>query len=64
MNTTRKRYDVIISEPSNPWIAGVNNLFTMEFYRRVQTHLEPDGVFCQWIQLYELSPRTFAHFST
>lgn len=54
------RYGLIVSEPSNPWIAGVNNLFTVDFYRRVQSRLEPDGVFCQWLQLYELSPETFA----
>ena len=53
------RYDLIVSEPSNPWIAGVNNLFTVDFYREVKRRLEPDGVFCQWIQLYELSPQTF-----
>lgn len=53
------RYGVIISEPSNPWIAGVNNLFTVDFYRRVRTRLTPDGVFCQWVQTYELSPATF-----
>jgi len=53
------RYGLIISEPSNPWIAGVNNLFTVDFYRRVKSRLEPDGVFCQWMQLYELSPETF-----
>ncbi|MEO5987776.1 MAG: hypothetical protein ABIU54_07320 [Candidatus Eisenbacteria bacterium] len=53
------RYGLIISEPSNPWIAGVNNLFTVDFYQRVRARLEPDGVFCQWIQLYELSPQTF-----
>ena len=52
-------YGVIISEPSNPWVAGVNNLFTVDFYRRVRARLRPDGVFCQWLQLYELSPRTF-----
>lgn len=52
-------YGLIISEPSNPWIAGVNNLFTVDFYQRVRARLEPDGVFCQWIQLYELSPETF-----
>ena len=52
-------YGLVISEPSNPWIAGVNNLFTVDFYRRVRTRLRADGVFCQWIQLYELSPRTF-----
>jgi spermidine synthase len=54
------KYGVIISEPSNPWIAGVNSLFTVDFYRLVKTRLEPDGVFCQWLQLYELTPETFA----
>ncbi|HLK89893.1 MAG TPA: tetratricopeptide repeat protein [Polyangia bacterium] len=54
------RYGVIVSEPSNPWIAGVNNLFTADFYRQVRARLEPDGVFCQWLQLYELTPETFA----
>ncbi|HEV8481767.1 MAG TPA: fused MFS/spermidine synthase [Candidatus Eisenbacteria bacterium] len=51
-----RTYDVIISEPSNPWVAGVNNLFTVDFYRRVRTALAPRGVFCQWIQAYEISP--------
>jgi spermidine synthase len=54
------KYGVIISEPSNPWIAGVNSLFTVDFYRLVKAHLEPDGVFCQWLQLYEMTPQTFA----
>jgi len=52
------RYDVIISEPSNPWIAGVANLFSEEFYRIVKARLSPDGRFCQWIQAYELSNET------
>jgi spermidine synthase len=56
MNMTRKQYDVIISEPSNPWIAGVASLFTSEFYDRAAQVLKPDGVFAQWIQLYELDP--------
>jgi spermidine synthase len=56
----RERYDVIVSEPSNPWIVGVNNLFTVDFYRRVRASLAERGVFCQWMQLYELSPATFA----
>ena len=56
MNVTRKQYDVIISEPSNPWIAGVASLFTAEFYERAAQVLKPDGVFAQWIQLYELDP--------
>jgi spermidine synthase len=56
MNTTRKQYDIIISEPSNPWIAGVASLFTAEFYDRAAQVLKQDGVFAQWIQLYELDP--------
>jgi spermidine synthase len=56
MNTTRKQYDIIISEPSNPWIAGVASLFTAEFYDRAAEVLKSDGVFAQWVQLYELDP--------
>ena len=57
MNVTRKQYDIIISEPSNPWIAGVASLFTAEFYDRAAQVLKPDGIFAQWIQLYELDPQ-------
>jgi spermidine synthase len=56
MNVTRKQYDIIISEPSNPWIAGVASLFTAEFYDRAAEVLKPDGIFAQWVQLYELDP--------
>jgi spermidine synthase len=56
MNSTQKKYDLIISEPSNPWIAGVASLFTAEFYDRAAEVLKPDGVFVQWVQLYELDP--------
>src|SRR5262249_20892678 len=56
----RGRYGLVISEPSNPWIAGMNNLFTVDFFRRVRARLEPDGVYCQWFQAYELPPPTFA----
>lgn len=52
-------YGLIISEPTNPWIAGVNALFTTDFYRRVRGRLAPAGVFCQWVQLYELSPESW-----
>ena len=47
-------YDIIISEPSNPWIAGASNLFTRDFFRIAGSALRPDGTFCQWVQLYEL----------
>jgi spermidine synthase len=55
-----KTYDVIISEPSNPWIAGVSSLFTVEHFSRAKDHLKPGGVFGQWVQLYELSPENVA----
>lgn len=53
-------YEVIISEPSNPWLVGVNNLFTTDFYRLAKQHLTAHGVFCQWVQYYELSTNTLS----
>jgi spermidine synthase len=58
LSNTRTTYDLIISEPSNPWVAGENCLFTVDFYRRLRARLAARGVFCQWIQAYELSPAT------
>ncbi len=53
-------YDVIISEPSNPWLAGVNNLFTVDYYRLINRRLAPGGVFCQLMQFYEMSGVTLS----
>ena len=53
---TPEKFDVIISEPSNPWMAGVSNLFTREFFIMGSRRLKPAGVFCQWLQLYKISP--------
>ena len=52
-----QRFDAILSEPSNPWVSGVSGLFTVEFYRRVRQQLAPDGVFGQWLHLYEIDDR-------
>lgn len=52
-----RQYDVIISEPSNPWITGVSDLFTTDHFRISRSRLAPGGIYCQWVQLYELSPR-------
>ena len=49
------KYDLILSEPSNPWVSGVSGLFTVEFYDRVKQYLTDDGVFGQWLHLYEIS---------
>jgi predicted membrane-bound spermidine synthase len=48
-----ERYDVIVAEPSNPWVSGVASLFSQEFYRRINRYLKPDGLFVQWLQIYE-----------
>jgi spermidine synthase len=55
-----KRYDIIVSEPSNPWVSGVASLFTEEFYHHIKRHLNHDGVFVQWLQLYEINPALVA----
>ena len=48
------KFDMIVSEPSNPWVSGVSGLFTTEFYSRIRRNLAPDGVFGQWLHLYEI----------
>jgi spermidine synthase len=52
--SSQKQYDLIISEPSNPWVSGVSGLFTTEFYDRIRGYLSPKGVFGQWLHVYEL----------
>jgi len=53
-STHNRKYDIIISEPSNPWVSGVSSLFTGEFYRLARRHLNPDGILVQWFQMYEI----------
>lgn len=52
---TPRGYDLVVSEPSNPWMTGASSLFTQEFFARVRARLRPGGVFVQWLQLYEIS---------
>lgn len=52
------KYDLIISEPSNPYRAGVANLFTREFYRAARQRLNDGGIFGQWLQAYEVDAQT------
>jgi SAM-dependent methyltransferase len=51
---TGASYDLIVSEPSNPWVSGVANLFSVEFYREIRRYLSEGGVFAQWVHAYEL----------
>ena len=48
-------YDVIVSEPSNPWMAGIASLFTREFFEGARARLAPGGVLCQWAHTYDIS---------
>ena len=48
-------YDVIVSEPSNPWMAGIASLFTREFFQIAKARLAPGGVLCQWAHTYDIS---------
>jgi spermidine synthase len=54
LSANDRTYDLILSEPSNPWVSGVSSLFTVEFYERLRGRLTPTGVFAQWLHLYEI----------
>ncbi len=60
LSYTTQEYDIIISEPSNPWMAGTGALFTRDFYEKAKDALREDGIYLQWIQLYELSDEALA----
>jgi len=51
-----QKYDALVSVPSNPWVAGIGNLYTQDFYRSARSKLNPGGVLVQWVNLYALSP--------
>ncbi len=55
---TEEKYDVIISEPSNPWISGIGALFTQEFFELAKNRLNPEGVVCIWVHT-NMSPSNF-----
>ncbi|HEY3497556.1 MAG TPA: fused MFS/spermidine synthase [Polyangiaceae bacterium] len=56
--TNRQKYDLVISEPSNPYRAGIASLFTREFYEAGAARLAPGGFYAQWVQAYEIDART------
>ncbi len=58
LSVSRDNYDVIFSEPSNPYRAGVSSLYTKDFYERVQKRLAPNGLFVQWLQSYDVDAYT------
>ena len=56
----RERYDIIVSEPSNPWVSGISSLFTQEFYARLSGYMNDGAVLCQWLHTYEMDAPTLA----
>ena len=54
-STHGRQYDIIVSEPSNPWISGVSGLFSTEFYALIRNNLTEQGIFAQWLQVYEIN---------
>ncbi|MEO8145858.1 MAG: spermidine synthase [Betaproteobacteria bacterium] len=59
-----RRFDIVISEPSNPWVSGVASLFSDEFYLRIRDYLEDGGLLVQWLSLYEFDIRLAASVIT
>ncbi len=53
--SAKHKFDIIVSEPTNPWVSGVSSLFTVEFYKETKRYLKEGGLLAQWIQGYELS---------
>jgi spermidine synthase len=59
-SSAHKKYDLIVSEPSNPWVSGVASLFSVEFFELISKHLSKQGMLVQWFHLYEMSPELIA----
>jgi hypothetical protein len=55
---TEGKYDVIVSEPSNPWVSGVEMLYSIEFLEAARSHLARGGIYAQWMHLYALDAET------
>ncbi len=56
----KKKYDSIISEPSNPWISGISSLFSKEYYHNMKKYLKKDGALIQWVQQYSINIKLFS----
>lgn len=56
--TSKDKYDVISSEPSNPWVKGNSDLFSKEYFQSMKAHLKDDGVALQWLQYYRMDPES------
>lgn len=55
--TTDRKYDVMVSAVSDPWITGVSNLFTYEYFTELKNRLNADGIVSLWFQNYRITPK-------
>jgi len=55
LELTDRRYDAILSEPSNPWMPGISSVLSREYYENCRAHLQPGGLMAQWVQTYDMS---------
>ncbi len=55
--TTEEKFDVITADPIHPWFRGAGYLYTTEYFRLAADHLQPGGIICQWLPIYELTPQ-------
>ncbi len=60
LQDSQAAYDAIVSQPAEPWVQGSSNLYSLEFYRLVRSHLSKNGTFCQWLQLYGMDEHGLA----
>lgn len=58
-DTRKDYYDIVVSEPTNPWVVGVENLFTDYFYQKVKASLKNNGIFAQWFHVYSMDKANF-----
>jgi hypothetical protein len=52
------KYDVVIAEPSNPWMVGIGSVFSRDYYEIVSKRLKPGGIMAQWFHFYEINDET------
>ncbi len=60
LELSNRKYDLVTSEPSNPWMSGIAALYTLDFFELVAERLKPGGMFVQWIPAYQMDWEAFS----
>jgi len=56
LTTTKNKFDVITADPIHPWFRGAGYLYTTQYFKLASEHLNPGGILCQWLPIYEMTP--------